>query len=701
MSIIQIQSAILAHQQGNFDDAEKSYRAILVRDPNNFKANYYLGVLEYQKNNYQKAIDLIKKALGSNPKFAEAYSNLALSYKGLGNTELAITSFNKAIEIEPNSSEAYFNLGNLRRQQGEFKLAIECYKNSIQYNKKYNVAFYNLAICYEQIHQIDEAIKNYDETIKLKPDFIDAYANLAQLQLKKGMKKEAFVTLYKIIEINPKNVNAYFNLAMLFKEVLQYESAVKALKIVKNINPNFEQIDSWITYFELFESRWDEYNKNIKKLKDSALKSRPDVNPFIAMIAIDDPLLQYNASRAFVRLKGLEPKLKLEAIVNYQNSKIRIGYYSSDLFKHATAYLMSELFELHDRDKFETHIFSYGSNVHDEMTQRIKDSCDYFYDVKHYSSQDIANLSRECKIDIAIDLKGYTGSSRSEIFSYRPAPIQVNYLGFPGTLANPNFEYIIADETIIPKSHQHFYSEKVAYLPNSYQVNDRKRKVNEKIFTRQELGLPNTGFVFCCFNYNYKITPIVFDVWTKILNIVEGSVLWLLEDSKDSTNNLLMEASKRGIHPNRLIFAPRIELSLHLSRHRAADLFLDTWPCNAHTTASDALWAGLPVITLLGETFASRVCGSLLNAINLSELITNNVKDYEALAIELATNKQQLLDIKRKLIINKDKSPLFDTAKFVKDLEEIYVRMQEKHLGGLSPNHIYLDQAILKSPNEI
>jgi predicted O-linked N-acetylglucosamine transferase (SPINDLY family) len=304
------------------------------------------------------------------------------------------------------------------------------------------------------------------------------------------------------------------------------------------------------------------------------------------------------------------------------------------------------------------------------------------------SDIEIAQSSRDLNIDIAVDLTGFTQDARTGIFSYRPAPIQVNYLGFPGTMGADYIDYIIADKTLIPLDAQSSYTEKVAYLPNSYQANDRKRAIAEKKFTRHQLGLPEDEFVFCCFNNNFKILPVTFASWMRILKAVEGSVLWLLADNPTAKNNLIKEATARGLDSCRLIFAERMPLPEHLARHRQADLFLDTLPYNAHTTCSDALWAGLPVLTLMGSTFPGRVGASLLKAIDLPELITNTQEEYEAMAIELAINPQKLRDIKLKLARNRLTTPLFDTPLFTKNLETIYTKMMERYQADLQPDHI-------------
>jgi len=341
--------------------------------------------------------------------------------------------------------------------------------------------------------------------------------------------------------------------------------------------------------------------------------------------------------------------------------------------------LIAELFELHDKSQFELIGISFGPMTNDEMRQRLEHSFDQFIEAGNKSDIEIAQLSRDLNIDIAVDLKGFTQDLRTGIFAHRAAPIQVSYLGYPGTMGAEYIDYIVADKALIPQAAQQAYSEKIVYLPHSYQVNDRKRAISDKVFTRAELGLPDQGFVFCSFNNNFKILPVTFAAWMRILQAVEGSVLWLFQDNPWAVENLKQEAIKHGIDPSRLVFAERMPSSEHLARHRMADLFLDTFPYNAHTTASDALWAGLPVLTLMGQSFASRVAASLLNAIGLPELMTSTPQAYEALATDLASNPEKLTSIKAKLNSNRLTSPLFDTPQFTKDLEQAYVKIYQDY----------------------
>jgi len=384
----------------------------------------------------------------------------------------------------------------------------------------------------------------------------------------------------------------------------------------------------------------------------------------------------------------MQSKFNYELQKNKPNKKIRIGYYSADYYEHATSYLIAELIELHDKSKFEIFGFSFGPDKDDKMRKRISKAFDQFIDVNLKSDKEVAQLSRDLKIDIAVDLKGFTQFSRFGIFVERCAPIQVNYLGHPGTLGADCIDYIIADKVLIPQKNQKDYSEKIIYLPHCYQVNDSNKKISDKVFTRKELELPKDGFIFCCFNKNYKITPNVFDCWMKILKKVKGSVLWLFENNPITIKNLQQEANKRDIGSDRLIFAKPMVLDKHLARHKVADLFVDTFPYTAHTTCSDALWAGLPVLTCAGESFASRVSASLLNAIGLSELVTHTIKGYEDMAIELANNPIRLKKIKNELEKNKLEKPLFNTKLFTKHIESAYTEMHKKYIKNEKPDHI-------------
>src|SRR5439155_21761581 len=369
----------------------------------------------------------------------------------------------------------------------------------------------------------------------------------------------------------------------------------------------------------------------------------------------------------------------------YPHTKIRLGYLSGEFRTQATSILMAELFELHDRDRFELVAFDNGWGDASEIRGRIEKAFDEIVDITRLGDLQAATMMQQRQIDILVNLNGYFGRVRQGIFGHRPCPIQVNYLGFPGTLGADYIDYIVADRYVIPPEHAAFYTEKVVHLPDTYQVNDAKRRIAERTPTRAEVELPESGFVFCCFNNNYKITPEMFTIWMRLLSGVAGSVLWLLEDNAAVSRNLRREAEQRGVAAERLVFAPRMKLDEHLARHRLADLFLDTLPYNAHTTASVALWAGLPVLTCMGSAFAGRVAGSLLNAVGLPELITHSLEDYEALALQLATTPTLLSAIRAKLAQNRTSYPLFDTERFRRHIESAYLTMWERYQRGELP----------------
>jgi predicted O-linked N-acetylglucosamine transferase (SPINDLY family) len=349
---------------------------------------------------------------------------------------------------------------------------------------------------------------------------------------------------------------------------------------------------------------------------------------------------------------------------------------------------MTELWELHDRSRFELMAFDNGWDDDSPRRARIAAAFDEMIDITRLSDPEAAALVSRREIDIFVNLNGFFGEMRQGIFARRPSPVQVNYLGFPGTLGASYMDYLIADETVIPVSSRRWYTEKIATLPGCYQPNDRRRPIADRVPSRAELGLPPDGFVFCCFNKNYKITPRLFDVWMRLLAQIDSSVLWLIQDNQVSADNMRREATARGVAAERLVFSKRCPLADHLARHRAADLFLDTLPYNAHTTASDALWAGLPVLTAVGTTFPGRVGASLLKAIGLSEMIVPDLQQYEARALELARNRPLLDAVRRKLAANRATAPLFDTPRFARYIEEAYLRMHERQLAGLPPDHI-------------
>jgi predicted O-linked N-acetylglucosamine transferase (SPINDLY family) len=674
-----------------------------------FDALHLSGLIDAQGERLEKALELILKAVSVNPSNAPAHCNLGNIYLNLGRYELAIESYSNALLLKPNFEEAIYSKGLANQRLGKFEGAIKYYINVIEINPNHFAALTNLGNIYQLQKKYDEAIASYDEAIALNLQSAEPFNNRGNLFHQQRRYQEALADFDKALDINPAYPEALSNRANTLFSLKQYEKAIEGYNKAIALKPNYAEalhnrgnLYRELQHYELAMADYDlalsikpdyEYLKGVHfatKMNicdwsniedewndicaDIALSKRT-IAPFMTLPITDSMDLQRRAAELWVEEKHSSyplPKFKERSLVGH---KIRIGYFSADFHEHATMYLMAQLFELHDKTRFEIIGFSFGPDIQDRMRQRAVNAFNQFYDVRDKTDQEVAEFSRDLGIDIAIDLKGFTLNARTEIFAHRAAPIQVNYLGYPGTMGASFIDYIIADQIVIPKHLQQKYSEKVLYLPDCYQVNDQTREISPNYFTRESLGLPSAGFIYCSFNANYKITPTVFDVWMRILKSVDGSVLWLYEDNARSASNLKNEAEKRGVHPSRIHFAKKVPLSEHLSRQRVADLFLDTWPCNAHTTTSDSLWAGLPVLTLPGEAFASRVAASLVNAVGLSDLVVENQNRYEELAINLGINQERLNSYKKDLASNLSTSTLFDTHKFTKDLEDIYIKL--------------------------
>lgn len=653
---IRLQQAISLHQSGKIMSAIEIYRQLLELSPKHAFLLFLLGTAEGQRGNTFECLNLFDQSLAISPNNPDIYYNKGKALYNLKRLDEALQSFDRAIRLKPDCIDAYYNRGLILN---DFK-------------------------------RFDEALQSFDCAIQLRPDYKEAHDNrgISLNYLKRS--NEALQSHNRAIQLNPNYAEAYYNRGIALVELKQLDAALESYDKAMAIKPDLDFLYGNQLYVKTHICDWKDIEVKSLDLFERIERNEKVASPFTILALTDSLSLQRKVAEIWIDHK-CPINHSLGTIQRRAKSgKIRIGYYSADFHNHATAYLMAELFERHDKTRFELIAFSYGPDKKDEMRQRISTAFGTFIDVRDKSDEAVALLSRTMGVDIAVDLKGFTADGRIGIFSYRAAPIQVSYMGYPGTTGSAYFDYIIADRTLIPEESQYYYSEKIVYLPNSYQVNDTKRTIADKLFTRQELGLPETGFIFCCFNNNYKITPSTFDGWMRMLNRVEDSVLWLLEDNLLAAHNLRIEAEKRGVNSLRLVFAKRLPLMEHLARHRAADLFIDTLPCNAHTTTSDALWAGLPVLTCVGEAFASRVAASLLNAIDLPELITYTQVDFEAMAIELATNQPKLQAIKDKLEKNRLTTSLFDTLLYTKHIEDAYTQMYERHQSEMPPDYIYV-----------
>lgn len=448
---------------------------------------------------------------------------------------------------------------------------------------------------------MEEALDSFDHTIEINPNYPTAHANRGITLKRLNRLNEAISSLDKAIELKNDNAEAYIERGDALQDLKHFEEALADYERALELSPEYPFLFGTIVHSKNSMCLWRDQSNDIETIKSGVHNDRPVSASFPLLALVDDPIIHLQTADKWVREK-VQPNGKLGIIsTKPRGGKLHIAYLSADFYNHATSYLMAELFELHDRDKFELTAISFGPQSTDEMRQRLINLFDQFTDVRGKSDEDVARFCREVGVDIAVDLKGFTKNSRPGILAERCAPIQISWLGYPGTMAAPFIDYIIADRTLITDHDLQFYTEKVIWMPDTYQVNDSKRSISDKVFTRAECDLPEKGFVFCCFNNSFKILPDTFRIWMRILNRVPGSVLWLLEDNEVAVKNLRVEAALSGINPNRLVFAKRLPLDEHLARHGIADLFIDTWPCNAHTTASDALWAGLPVLTKAGK----------------------------------------------------------------------------------------------------
>jgi predicted O-linked N-acetylglucosamine transferase (SPINDLY family) len=644
-------------QQGNFSSAERNFQKVLESNPDQVDALNLLGIVNAQSKRLEIAINYISRAISLNSRNASSYYNRGLALQELGRVEEALLDFKVALSLNPKHTNAFNSEGNAYLDMKEIGPAITSYKNAIALDPSFADAWNNLGNAYSYGKNLEEALNCYEKAVSIYPDFADAWVNSA---------------------------SAWYELKEIEKAVHNYQKALEMKADIPYLLGDY-------LHAKLQGCDWSNLTQATLQLQEQISRQLPVTEPFVTLGLLDDPALHQQVAQIYIHSRFPKSTILGPLDCHEKSDKIRIGYYSADFRNHATSYLVAEMLEKHDKDKFEVYTFNLHPGKPDDTTARIVSAVTQMIDLSGRSDKSAAQLSRELKIDIAVDLGGHTADSRTGIFAARCAPVQVSYLGFPGTMGAPYYDYVLADCNVVPLDQSVYYTEKLAHLPHSYQVNDSKRKISDRVFVRSECGLPAQAFVFCCFNNGYKILPPTFDGWMRILHAVEGSVLWLMDHNELGTRNLKREAQARGIDPSRLIFAPRMKLPEHLARHRLADLFLDTLPYNAHTTASDALWAGLPLLTCMGKSFAARVAGSLLMAMDLPELITHTQTDFEAKAIEYATDPMALSSVKSKLLRNLTNSPLFNAELFTLHLEQAYRIMHSRQQAGLPAEHFTVE----------
>jgi predicted O-linked N-acetylglucosamine transferase (SPINDLY family) len=679
---------IIKARTGHADQAAVLLRQVAIAMPDNPVAhNNHANVLR-DLGRLQEAVKNYDRALALDPGYAEAYYNRGDALLALKRPDAALESYVTAIRLRPDYAEAHYSRGIALHELGRVNEALESYARAIAIHPRFADAYYNQGIALHELRRWEEAARSYRGAIQIREGFAQAYNNLGTVLRDLGQTDGALDCFAKALTINPALGEAHLNLGQTLATLKRLEESLASYEQALRLMPD----QPWLYGARLFAKMqlcdWAGMPALIEGMFLKVSARQPCVQPLIALALTDEPQLNRHIAEITANSyqRGVAP---LPAIPRRRRREIiRLGYFSADLHSHAVAHLTAGLFEHHDRRQFEVVAFSFGPNRNDPMRERLLQAFDRFIDVSQRTDREVAQISRDLEIDIALDLSGYTRDARPGIFVRRAAPIQVNYMGIPGTMGADCRDYFIADPVVIPETSRIHYTEKIVYLPHNYLVNDRKRAPVAEAPSRAQLKLPAEAFVFCSFNSPYKIMPATFGAWMRILKRTPASVLWLYSDNPRTTANLRKEAAKRGVEGERLLIATPLPQAQHLARQPAADLMLDTFPCGAHTTASDALWAGLPVLTRQGESFQSRVAASLLQAADLAELVTTDEDQYEALAVALATDPARLGALTERLRANRLTVPLFNTEQYTRQLEEAYRQMYDRYHAGLMPEDI-------------
>ncbi len=699
------------HEKGQLAQAEGLYHAALLIDPRHAESIHHLGILALQTQHYDYAVQLIRQSIDIESANPAAYSNLGMALEDTHQPEAALEAYDHAIALKPDNIEAMINRGNVLQTLKQWDRALSAYDCIIAqapnipdaYNNRGNVlralsrheealssfnqairlkpdfvqAYNNRGIIYQQLKRFDAALKEFDHALALQPHYAQALSNRGIVLKELGQLDQALQSFDQAIALKPDYAQAYGNRGGLLQETRQYAAAYESYDRAIELNPGITALHGKRLHTQMHLCLWKDFSARCETITSDIKRHEPVIDPFSLLSLIDSPELQLRAAQIAVAQDYPENTTLGDIQRSSGHSKIRLGYFSPDFRNHPVSFLTVELFEKHNHDHFELIAFSLGRPVRDAMQYRVATAFDQYVEVGDKSDTEIAALARELGIDIAVDLGGYTIHSRPGVFALRAAPVQIGYIGYLGTMGASYYDYIFADKTLIPPANRHFYTEKIVYLP-SYQSNDSQRLISDKAWTRNALNLPETGFVFCCFNNNYKFTPATFDSWMRILKAVPDSVMFLYADNAVAQANLVKEATHRGVEPTRLVFGTLLPREEYLARYRVCDLFLDTLPYNAGTTASDALWAGLPVLTCTGQSFAARMATSLLMAIDLPELITDSYAAYEARAIEYATNPVSLKALKQKLSDHRDTTALFNSDLCCAHIEAALIEMHER-----------------------
>jgi protein O-GlcNAc transferase len=677
-----------------FEDALTSYDRALEINPGFAWALYNRGNTLRELNRFEEALASYDRALAIKPDYAEALNNRGVTLQDRERFEEALASYDRALAIKPDFLWAFDNRGNALREVKRFEDALASYDRALAIDPDYAQALSNRGNALRDLKRFEEALASYARALAIKPDYAECLYNqgIALRDLKR--REDAVASYDRALAIKPDYAQALNSRGNALRDLNRFEDAFASYREALAIKPDHLHAFAGLADTALKMCDWNRTAELDREIEAHVTDQKSIITPFTLLGYGSKASLQLKCARNWMQdaIPVLPQPLWNGAI--YQHERVRIAYLSADFRRHATAYPIARLLELHDRTRFEVVGVSFGVDDESDMRSRLIKSFDQFHDVRLEPDHDVAKLLTALEVDIAVDLMGHTQDARPDIFALRPAPIQMSYLGYPGTTGARFMDYVIGDAIVLPFDQQEFFSEKILQLPDCFMVNDSTRPISTRTISRTQAGLPEHGFVFCCFNQSYKISRPMFRIWMRLLARIEGSVLWLSQLNSGAVQNLRNEAMACGVEPERLVFAPWTATQAdHLARHRLADLFLDTLPYNAHTTAGDALWAGLPLVTCRGESFQGRVGASLLNAIGLPELVASSLNQYEALILKLAADVSLLSSIRRKLEQNRLSYPLFDTDGFRRHIEAAYLAAWDIWQRGESPRSFRVGSA--------
>ncbi|MGA7594876.1 MAG: tetratricopeptide repeat protein [Gallionella sp.] len=700
-------------EQGKAQQAMPLLAEQCEKTPGDAQAWFLLGACNHQAGRLEDALNALERTLTLEPRHIQARCAKGAVLGDLGRLQEAVHVYRKALHLDPTDAQLLLNMGIVLEQVGDLHAALEYYDLALEHHPGYASAQLNRGALLIWLGRLEEAFVNNKRLADLYPDWEHAQFNLGEVLLAQGRWEQALAAYERASTIDPRFAKAHFAAGLAFSMLKRFDQARQAFSVTREIDPSaFEQCvknASALTEGELREftpeviyllreatrldscdwGNWDRFLQDFEYLIDSKLDRRDAIaEPALVFRACTLPVSNATslglARSAAARIA--ESAAPFPPFIHGKKNagKLKIGYVSPDFRVHPIATVTRRLYALHDRDRFGVYGYSLHPGDGSSIRRDIENGCDFFRELSGLDDRAAAEIIHRDGIDILVDLAGYTTHSRTGIFAMRPAPLQVGYLGFLHTMGADFIDYIIADPVVVPPGEAVSFTEQIAWLP-SYFMFDNQQPISEQKPTREELGLPAQGFVFCCHNSNYKINPADFGIWMRLLQRVPGSVLWLYQGSEAVVANLRKEAEARGVEPGRLVFANRVANDLYLARYRVADLFLDTACYNAQTTAAEALWAGLPVLTCPGITMASRVASGVLNAAGMEELIAHSPQQYEDCAYHLATHPEAMVQIRDKLARNRLASPLFDTGRQVRNLETAYQMMWQRFFAGQAP----------------